>query len=362
MYRFSSDLYGGCGDPARIARTVVLGKDKNLVTILLHILTYFIRCSEVFQQPTEQMPNFSTECSDPHSSSVFPPNLTTDSTRSKSENFPPPVSEEKLDTEGGDYDDRFEETLCKQCNKLSVTVKDEAVQDSLLERSFEACNCGGGMFPGNTKENRLWKSFLRTSCCNEACQNTNKDLKRSCEESSNCQTLDGSCLSRNTFPRRTPVNGLDSMAKLRRHSSENKHKGINDAVLCIEKDGKTFSLDQRSILNMFMSSYPLCPICQGQVGDTWPKNVTTLNSSETAWLCELCDKLKNCSCQMLNSECNTDKICGSSTTICSGYSSGISLQSLEVEEESLRSVSIDSGLNEEKDQIGDEAYILELPE
>lgn len=305
----------------------------------------------------EQVPNFSTKCSDTHPSSVFP-NLTTNSTQGESDNSSP-VSEEKLepDTEGENCDNLFEKTLC---NKLSVTVEDQTVQDSLFETSFEACNCDE-MFPGNTKENRLWKSFLRTSCCDKACQNTNKDLKRPCEDSSNCRTIGGSCLSRNTIPKRTPVNGLDSMAKLRRHSSENKHKSTNNAVLCVQRDGKTFSFDEQSILNMFMSSFPLCPICQGQIGDVSPKNGTILNDTETG-LCALCDKLKNCSCQMLNSEYNTDSICGSSTTVCSDYSSGISLQSLEVEVESLRSLSVDSGLNEDKDQICDGAYLLELPE
>ncbi|XP_063776536.1 folliculin-interacting protein 2 isoform X2 [Pseudophryne corroboree] len=41
------DLYGAIGSPVRMARTVVVGKRKDLVQRILYILTYFIRCSEL---------------------------------------------------------------------------------------------------------------------------------------------------------------------------------------------------------------------------------------------------------------------------------------------------------------------------
>ncbi|XP_021252368.1 folliculin-interacting protein 2 isoform X4 [Numida meleagris] len=41
------DLYGAIGSPVRLARTVVVGKRKELVQRLLYVLTYFIRCSEL---------------------------------------------------------------------------------------------------------------------------------------------------------------------------------------------------------------------------------------------------------------------------------------------------------------------------
>ena len=46
---FSRDLYGAVGFPLRVARTVVVGKDSRLVEQVLNILSYFIRCTEVFE-------------------------------------------------------------------------------------------------------------------------------------------------------------------------------------------------------------------------------------------------------------------------------------------------------------------------
>ena len=43
------DLYGAIGFPLRVAKTVVVGKDSKLVEQVLTILSYFIRCSEVFE-------------------------------------------------------------------------------------------------------------------------------------------------------------------------------------------------------------------------------------------------------------------------------------------------------------------------
>ncbi|XP_048464161.1 folliculin-interacting protein 2-like [Rhincodon typus] len=41
------DLYGAIGSPVRLARTVVVGKRKELVERLLFVLSYFIRCSDL---------------------------------------------------------------------------------------------------------------------------------------------------------------------------------------------------------------------------------------------------------------------------------------------------------------------------
>ncbi|XP_043917988.1 folliculin-interacting protein 2 isoform X2 [Protopterus annectens] len=41
------DLYGAIGSPVRLARTVVVGRRKELVQRILFILTYFIRCSNL---------------------------------------------------------------------------------------------------------------------------------------------------------------------------------------------------------------------------------------------------------------------------------------------------------------------------
>ncbi|XP_014777165.1 folliculin-interacting protein 1 isoform X1 [Octopus bimaculoides] len=43
------DLYGSIGNPLRLSRTVVTGKKADLVSKILHVLSYFIRCSEVHE-------------------------------------------------------------------------------------------------------------------------------------------------------------------------------------------------------------------------------------------------------------------------------------------------------------------------
>lgn len=42
-------MYGAIGFPLRVARTVVVGKDSKLVAQVLDVLSYFIRCTEVFE-------------------------------------------------------------------------------------------------------------------------------------------------------------------------------------------------------------------------------------------------------------------------------------------------------------------------
>ncbi|KAG0028781.1 Folliculin-interacting protein 1 [Podila clonocystis] len=48
-----SDLYGNIGTSSRISRTIVVGSSSSFVRRLLYILSYFIRCNEVFQLVTE---------------------------------------------------------------------------------------------------------------------------------------------------------------------------------------------------------------------------------------------------------------------------------------------------------------------
>ncbi|KAF9434182.1 Folliculin-interacting protein 1, partial [Entomortierella beljakovae] len=48
-----SDLYGNIGTMSRISRTIVVGSNGNFVRRLLYILSYFIRCNEVFLQMTD---------------------------------------------------------------------------------------------------------------------------------------------------------------------------------------------------------------------------------------------------------------------------------------------------------------------
>lgn len=45
----NSDLYGFVGTPSRITRTIVVGLRPSVVRRILYILTYFIRCNEVYE-------------------------------------------------------------------------------------------------------------------------------------------------------------------------------------------------------------------------------------------------------------------------------------------------------------------------
>ena len=44
-----TDLYGSIGTPSTMGKTVIVGQNQALVNSILYILTYFIRCSEVFE-------------------------------------------------------------------------------------------------------------------------------------------------------------------------------------------------------------------------------------------------------------------------------------------------------------------------
>ncbi|KAI9278908.1 folliculin-interacting protein middle domain-containing protein [Phascolomyces articulosus] len=57
-----SDLYGFVASPGRIARTIVVGQKSGLVRRILYILTYFIRCNEVYENVESML------CPDPDSS------------------------------------------------------------------------------------------------------------------------------------------------------------------------------------------------------------------------------------------------------------------------------------------------------
>ena len=53
------DLYGAVGFPLKLTRTIVTGQDVNLLSQIISVLSYFIRCTEVFehQQRKEEMSN-----------------------------------------------------------------------------------------------------------------------------------------------------------------------------------------------------------------------------------------------------------------------------------------------------------------
>lgn len=51
-----NDLYGLLGFPLRLARTLVVGKDPELVEFFLFLISYFLRCSNVTRR-FEELPS-----------------------------------------------------------------------------------------------------------------------------------------------------------------------------------------------------------------------------------------------------------------------------------------------------------------
>ena len=541
-----SELYGACGEPAKLARTVIIGKDQQLVTIILHLLSYFIRCSEVFEQSVEKSPEnltsyldtleaqsetcdldkeintqvkskcdtiseeFPTESARPTKDSKLKKCSDTLSQNSKknlentwvsfknpkavsnnefknceisqssekisafSKNFQMLTTAENVDSCGEDsgvcsaeFDSSIEipRNCCKNCingfseyskephnsenssqncedcsqnstmctmisencsqdadiclkdsrtlvtdsercsqdsekcvqnsticgsdlgaginhnkciskkceklfencqncienagNKIEQKLESNCTEDKICEKcdkildkastdvmNTELCSCTG-VFSANTKEHKLWKSFLKSSCCN-----------------SNSRSLD-----RHSFS--TDFMDKNCTKPVRRCSSEKGSELFTRSKLCVQNNGEILSLDRQSILNMFLSSYPLCPVCKGQLNFVDQDFAKDSKNLESVYLCQECDKVKSCSCRVLEADSGENARCASSITVNSDeYSSGFS--SFEGERCSLSSLSVDSGLNEHclqssENLVGecgaeDEAFTLELLE
>jgi hypothetical protein len=493
LYFVSSELYGACGEPTKMARTVILGEDQQIVTVILHLLSYFIRCSEVFEQPVEQSPknltsylkSLETEletcdlgkevnlkinskcdtinenseelhaelefenreisrCSEKiseysknfqalsitenvdscgedsgicsaefDSSAEIPRNdsknyingfsecshgsqNSENSSRSStmctkdSENVPQDVNICSKDSGNliadskrcpQDFDNLVQKDLiisddksiskkCEKCvedcqnciensgDKIQQKPQSSCTEDKIcgecnkiLDKTSadiintELCNCNG-VFSGNSKEHKLWKSFLKSSCCIR-----------------NSRSLDRRCLS---------TSSMDSTTKpVRRCSSEKGSEISKNSKLCVQNNGEILSLDRQSIVDMFLSSYPLCPVCKGQLNFVDQDFARDSKNLESVCLCQDCDKVKSCSCQVIETGLGENERCASSVTVNSDdYSSGIS--SFEGERYSLSSLSVDSGLNEQclqssENLVGEcdvesEAFPLDLPE
>src|SRR4051812_6451906 len=53
---FFRDLYGCIGTPSIMSRTIIVGKDVNTVRRILFVLSYFIRCNEVYERMEHMIP------------------------------------------------------------------------------------------------------------------------------------------------------------------------------------------------------------------------------------------------------------------------------------------------------------------
>ena len=241
-----------------------------------------------------------------------------------------------------------DEKLCEQCESLRLT---NYLSDDVSEEVNEyLCHCNR-VLSGNCKEHKLWTSFLRTSCSNR-----------------NARSLDRRFLSANYFDET-----LNTKSKaIRRCGSEKGPECHRGSKVCVQNDGKILSLDRQNVLNMFTTSYPLCPVCKGHLNFA-QHDFQTLISQSNGCLCQDCEKIKSCGCRVIETDLGENGRCSSSMTVNSeGYSSGISVQSFGAECSSLSSLSTDSGLNEQclqcdESLIGncgteDQALMLELPE
>ena len=243
-----------------------------------------------------------------------------------------------------------DDKLCEQCEKLTDDVPHGTSSYIILDRNTELCNCNG-LFSRNNQEHKLWKSFLRTSCC----------IKNS---------LPRRCLSTNSFD-----DNVNSTKNLRRYSSERKADSVSGSSLCVRKGEKILSLDRQSIASKFLISFPFCPVCEGQlnfVDQDFAKDLNFLDRKKSLCLCKNCNKLKPCCCEVVDTDLGDNVRCVSSITVNSDDSSGISVQSFEGDQVSLGSLSIDSGLNEHcvrsqeslfsKCDSENHAFMLELPQ
>jgi len=63
-FPFGSDLYGHVGHQTRMARTIVVGQQPAVVRRIIYVLSYFIRCNEVYD-------NMEVLATDTDSNSIF---------------------------------------------------------------------------------------------------------------------------------------------------------------------------------------------------------------------------------------------------------------------------------------------------
>lgn len=230
-------------------------------------------------------------------------------------------------------DTSFEDKICEEIDTHSRPTS----PDDIFPAESERCHCNG-VPGGNSKEQKLWISFLKTCFCDK-----------------NSRSLDGRCLSSNALN--------DSRLKLlRRCSSEKVSSAKGGSKMFVQNDGKIVSLDRQRIYDMFLKTYPLCPLCKGRL--SFVENDFTVETSTSP--------SPDCLCEVVEGNFGANGRSYSSITMNSD-SSGISLQSFEGEHGSLSSLSVDSGLNIHCLQSSEnmmegyrndenEAFTLELPE
>ncbi|RIB06196.1 folliculin-interacting protein middle domain-containing protein [Gigaspora rosea] len=76
------DLYGTIGTPSVMSRTIIVGTDENTVRRILFILSYFIRCNEIFERSEDIIPLELQLEEESKTSSNYDKNLLSESTQS----------------------------------------------------------------------------------------------------------------------------------------------------------------------------------------------------------------------------------------------------------------------------------------
>lgn len=125
-----SDLYGAIGVPTCLARTVVVGRKQELVSMILFILSYFIRCSEILES-VESFPDFA-DTDDPFGSYSETSSVTNEGDLTLKSPVPDSNNESSDERKSGfrttDLDD------CQCCTNVSgcgASIETEAIRKRL---------------------------------------------------------------------------------------------------------------------------------------------------------------------------------------------------------------------------------------
>jgi Folliculin-interacting protein middle domain len=104
LFPFGSDLYGHVGHQTRMARTIVVGQQPAVVRRIIYVLSYFIRCNEVYD-------NMEVLATDTDSNSIF------------GKEFP-------MDDTSGEMEDHIVQQLMGSAESKSINIPRKRGEDT----------------------------------------------------------------------------------------------------------------------------------------------------------------------------------------------------------------------------------------
>ncbi|PFX15192.1 Folliculin-interacting protein 1 [Stylophora pistillata] len=198
------DLYGAVGFPLRVTRTVVVGKDSKIVSKVLNILSYFIRCTEVFEHvqrrddednddTKENLSCFGQESVQTVCSQCGSKSVSEVENSGKSFTEPSVCLQYKENSEGS----------CALHDKLKDKEKKEILREQLLSQlqgtnGFTHClHCNARISDVNTREKLTGMEILQSVCtCNKISNGgVHKELKHFVKDSSLLALANNHCNS-----------------------------------------------------------------------------------------------------------------------------------------------------------------------